>query len=48
MKQATHLSSCKRIALQGGFMAAHWSALSLNTNDRTPEIMSGSEGASYA
>ena len=48
MKQAPHLSSCIRIAQQGGFMVSYWSALSLNTNDCTPEITSGSEGAGYA
>lgn len=48
MKQAPHLSSCKCIAQQGGFMISYWSALSLNTNDRTPEITPGSEGAGYA
>lgn len=48
MKNAKHLSSVKCIAQQGGFMPTYWSALSLISNDRTPEGTKGSEGDGYA
>lgn len=32
------------VAKQAGFMPTYWSAISLQSNDRTPEGMSGSIG----
>lgn len=37
------------IAKQAGFMPTYWSCEEISlSNDRTPEGMSGSEGAGYA
>ena len=50
MKTTSLHRQCKSIAQVGGFMPSYWSAIAFNSlsNDRTPEISPGSEGAGYA
>lgn len=49
MKTVSLQKHFESIAKQAGFMPTYWSCEEISlSNDRTPEGMSGSEGAGYA